>query len=137
MADPVRDPLRLLAVFHGVLAGLTVLCSAFPLLYVGLGVWFLRGGPGGAAGAHPPPEFVGWFMLVLGLGFFVAVLAFAVMLGLAARFLSRARHWTYCLVVAALSCAFFPFGTALGVFTIVVLAKPEVRAAFEGQGNPG
>ena len=32
--------------------------------------------------------------------------------------------------MAALSCAFFPFGTVLGVFTIIVLQKDSVRQLF-------
>jgi len=131
MNDTDRDQLRLLAIFHGVLAGFTLLFSLFPLLYVGIGAFVLRGG---MAGPHPPPEFLGWLFIAIGLAFWVGVVAFAIMLGLAARFLSRARHWTYCLVVAALACALFPFGTALGVFTIVVLVRPEVKAAFEREG---
>jgi hypothetical protein len=35
--------------------------------------------------------------------------------------------------VAALCCAFFPFGTVLGVFTILVLVRPSVKALFETQ----
>jgi hypothetical protein len=133
VSDGYRDQLRLLAIFHGVLAGLTVLASLFPLLYVGLGAFFLRGELGGP---NPPPPFVGWFMVAFGLAFWLGIVAFAVMLGVAARFLARARHWTYCVVTAGLACAFFPFGTALGVFTVVVLARPEVKATFEARAGP-
>ena len=128
MNESIRDQLRLLAIFHGVLAGFTLLFSLFPLMYVAFGMFVLRGP---FDGPHPPPAFVGWVMVGFGLAFWLAVVAFAVMLGVAARFLSRGRHWMFCMVTAGLACAFFPFGTALGVFAIVVLAKPEVKAAFE------
>ena len=59
-------------------------------------------------------------------------LAYAVLVALAGSFIARTRHWTFCIVVAAVSCAFFPFGTVLGVFTIIVLSKPDVKAAFDG-----
>jgi hypothetical protein len=32
--------------------------------------------------------------------------------------------------MTALSCVFFPFGTVLGVFTIIVLARPSFRELF-------
>ena len=35
----------------------------------------------------------------------------------------------FCLVIAAVQCAFVPFGTVLGVFTIVALQKPKRTAA--------
>ncbi len=40
---------------------------------------------------------------------------------------------TFVIVIAALSCAFFPFGTVLGVFTIIILSKPEVKSLFQTQ----
>jgi hypothetical protein len=80
-----------------------------------------------------PPDFpavFGWVFVVLGLGLCCALLALATALVCAGNFLRQRRHWLYCLVVAALSCAWFPFGTVLGVLTILVLARPEVKARF-------
>jgi hypothetical protein len=34
------------------------------------------------------------------------------------------------LVGAALACTLMPFGTVLGVFTIIVLSRPSVRVLF-------
>ena len=128
---PPRDDLRLLSIFHYVLAGLTALFAVFPLLYVGLGAAFLSGAFEGER--NPPPAFLGWFMIGLGLFLLLFVLGYAIALVFAGRFLSRQRHWLYCMIVAGLSCASFPFGTALGVFTIITLAKPEVKALFTVQ----
>jgi hypothetical protein len=33
-------------------------------------------------------------------------------------------------VVAAINCAFFPFGTALGIFTIIVLQRSTVKMTY-------
>ena len=41
----------------------------------------------------------------------------------------RRRH-TFCVVMAAIGCAFMPFGTVLGIFTLIVLTKPTVRSLF-------
>jgi hypothetical protein len=32
--------------------------------------------------------------------------------------------------MAAISCIFMPFGTVLGVFTIIVLLRPSVKELF-------
>ena len=32
--------------------------------------------------------------------------------------------------MAAISCAFMPFGTVLGVFTLIVLLRPGVKELF-------
>jgi hypothetical protein len=49
----------------------------------------------------------------------------------AGRFLRRRTHRTFCLAVAAVSCLFTPFGTVLGVFTLIVLSREGVRQAFD------
>jgi hypothetical protein len=48
----------------------------------------------------------------------------------------RLRQWrsrTFLLVVAAFNCINFPFGTVLGIFTIVVLTRDAMRAQFEAR----
>ncbi len=123
-----RDEVRLLSIFHWVLAGLATLFSALPVLYVAMGVAILQGR---FDGQKPPPEFFGWMMIAFGTAFMVMGLSYAALLAYAGRCVARTRHWTFVIVIAALSCAFFPFGTVLGVFTIIVLSKPDVRVLFQ------
>lgn len=127
-----NENLRLLAVFHYVLGGIAALFALFPLLYVLLGVLMLAdpmdfSGKGGS----PPPEFAGIFMTALGGVLVLAVLSVSAGLIAAGRFIDRRRHHTFCMVVAGVSCIFFPLGTALGVFSLILLMKPEVRTMFD------
>jgi hypothetical protein len=128
--EPWRDQVRLVGLFHFVVAGLCALFSLFPAIYVVFGAWMLRGELPGAKGDGPPPELFGWIMIAIGSVLMLLGLGFSALLALAGRFLLTRRHWTFCLVMAAIACAVFPFGTVLGVFTILVLAKPEVKVAF-------
>jgi hypothetical protein len=57
----------------------------------------------------------------------------AALTAVAGRSLTRRRRYTFCLVIAGLLCLWMPFGTILGVFTLITLTKPPVRAQFEGQ----
>ena len=50
----------------------------------------------------------------------------------AGRCLSQQRRYLLCMIVAGLACLFTPIGTILGVFTLVVLLRPQVKAAFAG-----
>ncbi len=133
---PVQDDLDLLAVFHYVLAALATLVGLLPLLQVALGVAVLTGAFDDDQGGGPP-EVLGWLLIALGAAFILAAFGYAALLLLAGRFLKSRRHWTYCLVMAAVSCSLFPFGTALGVFTILALSRPGARALFEGAGPAG
>lgn len=49
------------------------------------------------------------------------------------RFLAAKRNYTFSFIVAALICLNFPLGTLLGVFTIIVLVRPSVKAGYEGK----
>ena len=62
----------------------------------------------------------------------------AVLLAVTGRKLSQQRGHTFCFVVAILECLWMPLGTILGVFTLVVLTRPSVKALFEANrtGQP-
>jgi hypothetical protein len=100
-------------------------------MYVGMGAMMLSGEFSGSPSSGAPPAAFGWLFVVIGILFAVLLWSFAVTLFLAARALAARRSRIFCLVIAAISCAGFPLGTALGVFTILVLQRPTVRALFD------
>jgi hypothetical protein len=81
-------------------------------------------------GASRGDRMAGWFFVGLALMFIVAGLTFAALVIAAGRNLSRQVRYTFCLVVAGLLCLFMPFGTVLGVLTIVVLQRASIRERF-------
>ncbi|WP_422508986.1 hypothetical protein [Stenotrophomonas sp. GZD-301] len=132
---PLEDQgyLRLLSIFHYVVAGLMALFSLFPLLYIGIGLGIVNGWfpANNQASGGPSDQMAGWLFVGMGALFLVTCLTMTSLMVLAGRSLAQRRRHTLCLVVAALSCLFTPFGTVLGVFTLVVLLKPAVKAAFQ------
>lgn len=125
------EHLRLLSVFHYVLAALVALCALFPGGYVLFGVFMINGAE--FFGEERPPAFVGWLMIGVGLLFLLLILGYAAALLWAGRSLDQHRSWTLCVAVAAISCTVMPFGTALGIFTLIVLSRPSVRPLFAGE----
>lgn len=68
-----------------------------------------------------------WFYIVFG-----AWLASSGILNLLSGvFIGRKRYREFSLVVAFINCVHIPFGTVLGVFTIIVLLRPSVREVYE------
>lgn len=132
---PSDDTLKLLSVFHFVLGGLTGLCSLFPVIHIAIGVMIVRGtmpAPATVPAGGPapmPPEF-GWLFVAMGAFAILIGWAIAACLILAGVRLRQRRWWTFCLVIAAVSCISFPFGTLLGIFTLLTITKPEVKASF-------
>lgn len=124
------ENLRLLSVFHYVVAGLAGLFSLLPIFHVTMGALMLSGRMGDP-NEQAADRLFGALFIVMGIGMLVLGLAYAVCMALAGRFIGLHRRYLFCLVMAGLSCAFFPFGTVLGVFTIIVLQKESVRRLFD------
>jgi hypothetical protein len=122
-----QDHLRLLSVFHYVMGGLVACCSCFPLFSLTFGILLATG----RIDDHDPDAgTVGVVLSVLSAVTALATLAFAVGVILSGIFLSQRRHYTFCLVIAALLCLNAPLGTVLGVLTIMVLMRESVRQSF-------
>jgi hypothetical protein len=121
------EHLQLLSIFHHVVALVAGLFSLLPSLHLAFGVAMISGELGDGEPMFPV---VGWFVAALAGGLMLAGLAFAVCLVIAGRSLMQRRRYTFCLVIAGLSCMAAPFGTVLGVFTILVLVRPSVRELF-------
>jgi hypothetical protein len=131
------DHLQLLAIFHFVFAGLAFVGLGFLCLHHAVVRHFLghpefwRNQQGG-----PPPEqilaWLNWFYLGFGVLFVTGGLL-NVISGLCLR---RRAGRLFSLVIAGLNCIQIPFGTALGVFTIIVLLRDSVREAYAAGATP-
>lgn len=71
---------------------------------------------------------------VLGTVFVAGGLGMAAFVIQAGRCLAQRRRHLLCLIVAGLLCLCAPLGTVLGVFTLVTLLRPQVKAAFDASG---
>ena len=123
-----EEQLRLLAIFHYVVGGLTALAACFPLIHLAIGLFMLLKPE--AFKPRPPPEFLSWIFIVVAAVIILAGWTLALLFVLAGRNLTRRRRYLFCQVVAGVGCIFMPFGTVLGVFTLLVLARPSVKELF-------
>jgi hypothetical protein len=141
--DNDRDQLRLLSTFHYIVAALAGCFACFPCIHLFIGIMMLTNPAffDGKGGQNPAPEglstFLGLMFTIIPLIIIVAGWAFAICLVIAGNNLRRQTRYTFCLVVAAICCTFMPFGTVLGVFTIIVLSRASVKALFHAQSNAG
>jgi hypothetical protein len=122
--------LKLLSIFHYVVGGLAALFACFPIIYIAVGVLAVYAPGTMDSEGDALPALFGWIFIVVGAGLILIGWAFAVFTILAGRYLTRQVHYLFCMVMAAIECIFMPFGTVLGVFTIIVLAKPSVKKMF-------
>jgi hypothetical protein len=125
-----REYLRLLSIFHYVVGGIVALFACFPIIYIAVGVLAVYAPGTMDAEGDAMPALVGWIFIIIGGGLIFIGWAFAVFTIIAGRYLARQVHYLFCMVMAAIECIFMPFGTVLGVFTIIVLARPSVKKMF-------
>jgi len=129
--DQDRENLQLLSIFYYIFAGFTALFSCFPVIHLSIGVMMLSGAMPMEPEAGPPMRVFGWLFVLIPILIILIGWGIAVAYFLVGRFLSQRKHYLYCQILAGITCMSFPFGTILGIFTIVVLSRPSVRALFE------
>jgi hypothetical protein len=84
----------------------------------------------GPKGSKPLPPFIALGMA--GMGAFAVLAGWLLSAGcfLASGWIKRREMFSWITVVSAVLCMITPFGTALGVFTLVVLNRAQVKAVF-------
>jgi hypothetical protein len=129
--QPDADHLHLLSIFHYVIAGLALLgtlfiiahYSIFHLIITNPKLWEdQKQGP-------PPMEifaFFKWFYLIAA----VWIVGSGILNLVAGLCIRTRKHRTFTMVVAGINCLHFPLGTALGVFTLIVLIRDSVREMY-------
>lgn len=127
-----EEHLRLLSLFHYICAGVAAFFSCFPIIYLIVGVVLFFQPQNFGPQNNRPPAFLGLFMIIFGGVFILLGGTFAALLAYAGRCLGQRKNYTYCLVMGGVACMFMPFGTILGIFTIIVLVRPAVKALFTG-----
>ena len=123
-----EDQLDLLGVLYWVYGAFVGLGGLTFGVFAILPAIFVSAAPASRGG--PPPWLIGGiFALVFGL---VALLLIAkgVMMVVVGSALRRRSGYILCLVGAALAVMNIPLGTALAVFTFMLLNKPETKRRF-------
>jgi hypothetical protein len=129
------EHLKLLGILHFVVAGLTLVALGFLFLH-----WFfmhsILGNPEmwkNQKGGPPPEQFFAvfkWFYAFFG----TCIVTCGVTNAISGWAILKRRARIFSLIVAGFDCAFFPFGTCLGVFTLIVLLRDSVREVYEAEG---
>jgi hypothetical protein len=149
-----RERLRILAWGYYIYGGFTALMMSFflvPVLFMVMAMsaipasqWnkptptpspsaysFASPAPQPTPASEPPPKF---FFAVFAAFFSAIVLGNLTVSALticAGHCIQRRKHKMFLYVVAIINCLFIPYGTLLGVFTILLLGMPEAAAEFK------
>jgi hypothetical protein len=122
--------LDLLAVFHYVVGGIMALFSCMPFIHVFMGVMIISGKFFGETEGTSPPTGFGWIFVIMGSIFILLGWSASICIIIAGRKLKQRKSRIYCMVIAGIECMFMPFGTILGVFTLIALNKDPIKEAY-------
>ncbi len=122
------DQLRLLSIFHYIIGGLIALAACIPIIHLIFG--FLMLSKPDVFSQGPPPRILGWFFILFASVFILVGWILAGLVLWSGRCLSRRLNYNYCFAMACVVCVFLPFGTVLGILTIIVLMRPTVKGLF-------
>lgn len=126
-----EEHLKLLSIFHYVAGGITGFISCLPIIHFIIGLVMLVAGLTGAGDEERIPLLIFGFVFTLVIGLLILCgWALAICMIVSGRRLGQRRSYTFCFVIACISCLFMPYGTVLGVFTIIVLMRPTVKELF-------
>jgi len=128
------EHLKLLSIGYLISAGLSALFGLFGFFYVFLG--FMMGALLQHAALsnqpnQPPSAFFGWLFAAFGIVFVTFSFTLAALKFVAGTSLKKRKSRTFCMVVAGITCLGFPYGTALGVMTFIVLGRESVIRLFD------
>jgi|ERR1700677_3852317 hypothetical protein len=126
------EHLKLLSIFHYIVGGLACFCGLLWILYIVSGIILIIASGSMASDDRMGASIGGVVAIVVGVFLFVLFEAYGIISIIAGRKFAKHQGYRFCFVLAVFTCLNFPLGTALGVFTIVVLNRPSVKALFQG-----
>ena len=126
-----QSHLENLSIAHYIVGAIMALFSCMPLIHMFMGLAFIVGGDSMFSGTEaPPPDLFGWIFFLVGLFFFLGGQAVSISVIVSGNFLKKKKNYVFSFVIACISCMFMPFGTVLGVLTIIVLSRDTVKSLY-------
>jgi uncharacterized Tic20 family protein len=125
---PKEDPkdeaqLRVLSIMYYVLGGLGLASAIFSAVLIGVLFFMAR--------ANNPEGVDQLTTMMLGLAATFVLMGFlSILQVLVGNWLRQRRHRAFILVMACLNLLSFPLGTALGIWTLIVMQRAGIRQSF-------
>ncbi len=126
------EHLKLLSIFHYVFGGLVALGSSIALIHFFIGLSIVLH-PDWLKGDQSAPglNFIGWMFTGIGALVVLSGWTFGGLTVYSGWLIQCRRQPLFSKVIAAINCMQLPLGTALGIYTLLVLMRPSVVELYE------
>lgn len=125
-----QNQLNMLSIFHFIFGGFGCLASLGTLIYVIFGALFVAIDLPNKGLPNDAKNFIGYLAMSIGSIVFITILTLSILTIYSGVQLRNCKKHTFSMVIASILCLSIPFGTILGVFTLVVLSKKEVKELY-------
>ena len=122
------EQLRLISIFHYVVGALHMIGASVAIIHFSLGLLMIL--RPAFFGNNPPPPFIGVLFAFVGGMIVICGWALGICTIYSGRCIQRRVRRTFSIVIAAINCGLVPFGSVLGVFTLIVLMRDSVRRLY-------
>ncbi len=127
-----EEHLKLLGIFHYVCAGMMMLFSLIFIFHAVIGlVMLINPQAFESPDGDMPPKAIGLLFAIMGTCPMIFGWTLGILTIVSGRMIQRKRRRTFSLVIAGINCLWMPFGTILGVFTIIVLLRESVIMLYQ------
>jgi hypothetical protein len=136
--DTTAHDIRILSIGYYIQGGLTLgfgLLFGIYACFIGLVIAIAQANPQAEQTNQLPAGFIHILVAVF-IGVAILTLAFGALMLYGGSELRKYQHRTLILVLAALNCFMFPYGTVLGVFTFIVLQRNSAKELFNPSPAP-
>jgi len=129
------DNLNTFSILHLVKGILTLLFSLFFLFYAFIG-GFLSTILEHKVLENPEMPFnPGNIFIIIGVIGFIITVVMGILILLTAKYIKARRNYTFIFVMSIINCLSVPLGTLLGIFTIIEINKPHIKAQFDKKNS--
>lgn len=133
------EHLKLLSLFHYIKGALTILTSSFFILHFVMFAIFSRLAEnpefaGEEFGSEFPAALFTIFAILFG-AFIVLGIAFGILQIMSGIFMKKRKNRMFSFIIAIFELIFIPYGTILGVLTIIVLQRESVKNVYAVTGR--
>jgi ABC-type phosphate transport system permease subunit len=131
------DHLKLLGILHTVWGILSIVLGLiFGLIYIGIGASTMASPNSFSEDSGISASAFGGIFIGVGIVALIVALIYGILLMMAGGKLRKQQGYGFCFFVAILDLLGFP-SIILGIFTLIVLNRPTVKALFKGGSIPG
>jgi len=132
-----NEHINLLSLFQLISGIFTLAWSVFMALYFGFIIFIFNLGGKFDTAKNPidsefPIQFMGIIIIVWIICLLVAI-ALSIAKIYSSKFLKQRKNRTFSIVISCIECFSFPYGTLLGVLSIIVLNRNSVKNIYQDQ----